>query len=122
MADNRPTGGGGVGLTYEWSDRIICGDLERHGGEDDVPPHLSKDQDIIVGPDDQIAVCTLGGGGFGEPFERDAEAVTYEVGCGSDTIDDARERFGVVLEEPSLTVDAAATRSFRESRHRRAAE
>ncbi|MGE4010594.1 MAG: hydantoinase B/oxoprolinase family protein, partial [Alphaproteobacteria bacterium] len=47
----------------------------QRGNERYIPPHLSKDQDINVGPGDRIEVATPGGGGFGNPLERDTESV-----------------------------------------------
>lgn len=38
------------------------------------PPHLSKDQDIELREGDFIRVCTPGGGGYGDPAQRDADA------------------------------------------------
>ena len=46
------------------------------------PPHLSKDQDIQLGPGDRIRVSTPGGGGFGDPFKRDPAKVAKDVARG----------------------------------------
>ena len=40
-------------------------------GEAHVPPHLSKEQDIPLKAGDRVRVGTPGGGGYGDPFERD---------------------------------------------------
>jgi len=82
-------------------------------GETYVPEHLSKDQDIAIAAGDVIAVSTPGGGGFGDPFTRDPEAVWRDVGLGYYTPSQARDLFGVVLLEESKGVDAAATAALR---------
>jgi N-methylhydantoinase B len=89
--------------------------LVRRDGEDYVPPHLSKDQDIPVRPGDRITVSTPGGGGFGLPFDRPAELVARDVARGYFTRQQAEERFGVVL-DAALNVDPAATERLRVQR------
>ena len=41
------------------------------GGVPYTPLHLSKEQDIQLGPGDRVIVSTPGGGGYGPPEERD---------------------------------------------------
>jgi N-methylhydantoinase B len=59
-----------------------------------VPPHLSKDQNIQLAAGDVVAVSTPGGGGFGDPAERDPRLIEQDVRRGYYTSDDARLRFG----------------------------
>ena len=66
-----------------------------HGGETYRPPHLSKDQDIQMGPGDVIRVSTPGGGGYGDPMKRDPAKVARDVARGYYTRDEAEKRFGV---------------------------
>jgi N-methylhydantoinase B len=94
----------------------------RQKGRDYIPPHLSKDQDIVVEPGDRIIVSTPGGGGYGDPFERAPALVATDVGRGYYTVADAAERFGVVLEAESFAVDEAATAALRAERQGEAAE
>ncbi len=94
----------------------------RQQGRDYIPPHLSKDQDIVVEPGDRIIVSTPGGGGYGDPFERAAALVASDVRRGYYTVADAAERFGVVLEAESFAVDEAATAALRSQRRGAAAE
>jgi N-methylhydantoinase B len=82
------------------------------GGETLIPEHLSKDQDIPLKAGDRVEVMTPGGGGYGDPFARDAALVERDVGRGYYTIDQARELFGAVLTVDGA-VDAAATTSLR---------
>ncbi|MGP1257160.1 MAG: hydantoinase B/oxoprolinase family protein [Kiloniellales bacterium] len=59
------------------------------------PPHLSKDQDIAIKAGDRVEVSTPGGGGYGDPFTRDAELVARDVRRGYYTVAQALELFGV---------------------------
>ena len=79
------------------------------GGVVYIPPHLSKDQNIPIGPGDRVRVSTPGGGGYGDPYDRDPEAVARDVGRGYYTVDEVAEKFGVVLAPDGIQVDAAAT-------------
>ena len=58
------------------------------------PPHLSKDQDIILKAGDTVRVSTPGGGGFGLPLERDPHLVDRDVKRGYYSKDEAKEKFG----------------------------
>jgi N-methylhydantoinase B len=89
--------------------------LVRRDGEDYVPPHLSKDQDIPIRPGDRITVSTPGGGGFGSPLDRSAELVARDVARGYFTREQAEARFGVVLDS-ALNVEPAATERLRVQR------
>ncbi len=82
-------------------------------GEAQIPKHLSKDQDIPIKAGDVVAVSTPGGGGFGDPFERDPELVLRDVGQGYYTADQARDLFGVVLLAGHRGVDGQATAALR---------
>jgi N-methylhydantoinase B len=54
----------------------------RADGRVEVPPHLSKAQDIAMAPGDRVRVRTPGGGGYGDPSERDPQAVLEDVRLG----------------------------------------
>jgi N-methylhydantoinase B len=58
-----------------------------------VPPHLSKDQDIAIRAGDVIAVSTPGGGGFGAPASRPADALERDVALGYYSAEEARRLF-----------------------------
>jgi N-methylhydantoinase B len=68
----------------------------RQGGEY-VSPHLSKDEDIRVVVGDTITVRTPGGGGYGDPWQRDPLLVVRDVARGYVTAADAQADYGVVL-------------------------
>lgn len=64
------------------------------GGAEHVPPHLSKEQDIPLQAGDRVQVNTPGGGGYGDPLQRDRALVAHDVAMGYYTADEARARFG----------------------------
>ena len=78
-------------------------------GETYHPPHRSKDQDILIEAGDTITVRTPGGGGYGDPLERDPALVARDVGRGYYTVEAAAKLFDVVLDPETLAVDEAAT-------------
>ena len=61
------------------------------GGEIHVPPHLSKAQDIALSPGDRVRVRTPGGGGFGEPAQRDPALIEEDVRLGRYTAEQASQ-------------------------------
>lgn len=111
---------GGFGLAYEIEllrgtarasfvmDHGRTGPLGALGGEDGgvnrvkvirdgiehVPPHLSKEQDIPLSAGDRVQVKTPGGGGYGNPRERDRALVARDVAMGYYTPQEAENRFG----------------------------
>ncbi|MCU0540199.1 MAG: hypothetical protein MUF46_09990, partial [Desulfobacterales bacterium] len=65
---------------------------------------------------------SAGGGGYGEPFERDPEAVESDAANGYVSIERAREDYGVVINGGTLKVDIDATDVLREEFGRRNSE
>lgn len=59
-----------------------------------VPEHLSKEQDIPLKAGDRVRVQTPGGGGYGDPKTRSADAVAEDVRLGRYTADEAAALFG----------------------------
>ena len=62
---------------------------------------------------DLVRICTAGGGGWGDPLEREAELVLDDVKDGFVSPQAALNDYGVVLDEPGMAVDAAATAAKR---------
>jgi len=85
-----------------------------------VPEHLSKDQDIPLNPGDRVEVLTPGGGGYGDPFARDAALVARDVSRGYYTRNAARALFAVALSEDGRVDRAATDRLRRAARNERA--
>ena len=69
-------------------------------------------------PEDQVWVAeTGGGGGSGDPYARDPEAVLADVADGFVSIDAARTAYGVIVTNASaaLAIDLEATHALRAS-------
>ena len=64
---------------------------------------------------DSLYVRWDGGGGYGDPLERDPEAVLADCRQGVVSRDVARGVYGVVVDERLAAVDAAATEQMRGS-------
>jgi N-methylhydantoinase B len=103
-------------LTYPWG---VNGGLpgargrkwiDRADGTREVLP--SKCHDVPVAPGDVLHFVTWGGGGWGDPLQRDAALVALEVRRGLVTADGAR-RYGVVLAADG-GVDDGETSELRE--------
>jgi len=62
---------------------------------------------------DVLRIEQSGGGGFGDPFERDWLAVADDVRNGYVTIEAARERYGVALDPETFAVDEQASTVLR---------
>jgi N-methylhydantoinase B len=73
---------------------------------------------IKLGAGDVITFTSNGGGGYGNPLERDPEPILQEVIDGFMTIEKARDVYGVVVQavDPDLhdyRIDVAATAKLR---------
>ncbi|MDE2938813.1 MAG: hydantoinase B/oxoprolinase family protein [Chloroflexota bacterium] len=62
---------------------------------------------------DLVRLYTAGGGGWGDPLERDIYLVEKDVLGGFVSLDAARTEYGVVIDPTSLKVDASGTEAFR---------
>ncbi|MBT6403652.1 MAG: hydantoinase B/oxoprolinase family protein, partial [Rhodospirillaceae bacterium] len=90
--------GGCYGITVIGSD-----------GEERSIPGMSDNQEIQ--PGSLIRIVTTGGGGWGDPLEREPELVCQDVQAGVVSEESARNDYGVTLEKSGLhhSVDNAAT-------------
>jgi N-methylhydantoinase B len=59
--------------------------------------------------DDVFVVFTSGGGGYGDPLDREQEMVQNDVKLGDVSVDFAREAYGVVIEPDTLEIDLEET-------------
>ncbi len=66
-------------------------------------------------PGDGVAIDAAGGGGCGNPLDRDPEMVERDVIEGYVSLEKAREDYGVILHPQTLTLDEEETRKLRES-------
>lgn len=64
-------------------------------------------------PGDVVLMEAAGGGGYGDPLERDPELVEQDVREGYVSVERAREDYGVVLDLETLKVDQEATSELR---------
>jgi len=64
-------------------------------------------------PGDVVIMDGAGGGGYGDPFERDPERVASDVREGYVTLERARKDYGVALDMDTLDVDEKATAELR---------
>ncbi len=126
-------GGNGIHLTYRF---LAGGTISIHDDRWFVPPWgvnggepgkrarkilekadgtstivANKVEEITVAEGDQLHFVTWGGGGWGNPLERDPEMVALEIRQGLVSVDGARE-YGVVMASDG-TVDQSATSSLR---------
>jgi N-methylhydantoinase B len=108
-ADRPPYGlaGGGTGAP---SNNVL---LRPDGTEEDLPAMFS----ITIEPGDVYVHRTAGGGGWGDPYERDPEVVAVDVANEKVSVDAAREQYGVVIRADG-TADGAATAALRDERRR----
>jgi N-methylhydantoinase B len=68
---------------------------------------------------DVIRFDSAGGGGYGDPLQRDPQAVEADVVNGYVSIEKAREDYGVVVDPVTLKVDRAETEKIRGSRKKK---
>jgi len=126
-------GGNGIHMTYRF---LASGTISIHDDRWFVPPwgvnggepgkrarkilekadgstHIigNKVEDVHVDVDDQLHFITWGGGGWGDPLDRDPAHVGKEITQGLVTPDGARD-YGVVVNAHGQ-VDAAATEALR---------
>ncbi len=69
----------------------------------------------FANPGDVITFHNPGGGGYGDPLERDPELVESDVINGYVSLKKAQEDYGVIIDPVSLRLDLEATNKLRES-------
>jgi N-methylhydantoinase B len=82
---------------------------------------LLRDKMSFVGPfaaGDRVAACAGGGGGWGDPLERDPQTVLNDVLDEYCTAEDAYTDYGVVLSPDARGIDEGATAAERGRRPR----
>ncbi|HET6521007.1 MAG TPA: hydantoinase B/oxoprolinase family protein [Geminicoccaceae bacterium] len=71
-----------------------------------------------VGPGDVVRYRTCGGGGYGDPLDRDPELVARDVRRRMVSPEKAEAAYGVALDPRTLAVDRRATEALRRARGR----
>ena len=81
-------------------------------------PHEAEIQgfsdDNVWKKGDLVRICTAGGGGWGDPLDREPDKVLDDVKDGFVSFKAAIDNYGVVINPNSLLVDLDATRIIRE--------
>jgi N-methylhydantoinase B len=81
---------------------------------------IGKIDVLKLEPGTTVRILSPGGGGYGDPLDRDPAAVAKDVADGFVTADEARETYGVVL-PANGSVDVSATERQRGARRTRRA-
>jgi N-methylhydantoinase B len=66
-----------------------------------------------VEPGDVLTMFTSGGGGYGDPFQRDPELVARDVRQKLVSVESAARDYGVIVNPVTGTVDSGATARLR---------
>ena len=66
-------------------------------------------------PGDVVTIDAAGGGGYGNPLERELEMVVSDVMEGYVSLERAKEDYGVVIDPKTMKVDEEATKKLRDS-------
>jgi N-methylhydantoinase B len=101
---------------YLWFERSVTPAWGLFGGRDAVAPdcvvnpgraderHMLKVNALPLEAGDVVELLTGGGGGFGDPFEREPERVRADVVDGYVTVEAAERDYGVVLDPETLEI------------------
>jgi N-methylhydantoinase B/oxoprolinase/acetone carboxylase alpha subunit len=76
----------------------------------------SKLSGVVLRAGDVVRIESAGGGGFGDPFEREPERVLRDVLEGLVTPEQAEPSYGVALADGGAAVDAEGTAAIRSRR------
>ncbi|MSP67959.1 MAG: hydantoinase B/oxoprolinase family protein [Alphaproteobacteria bacterium] len=97
-------GGGAGGASHAW-----------HVNHNGARVELANTIDLTLTPGEALASQACGGGGYGDPLRRDAEAVAHRAREGWISLARARDVYGVVLDTAAerYHVDRATTEALR---------
>ena len=84
--------------------------MRRHDGRaEDLPSKCLSH----LGEGDTVEIYTTGGGGYGDPIDREPARVLEDLLDGRVSAEAARRDYGVVFDAAGRSVDGAATASLR---------
>jgi len=98
-------------LPAQSAPQALPADWNEIGGQKKILPPKTR---LTLKPGDVFSTIPHGGGGFGDPLDRNPENVRRDVVERTVSIEGARKYYGVVLSVGSLLVDDAATATLRE--------
>lgn len=101
----------GSDILDRMKNHILIDDISEVEGED-VLLQL-RQENFEQNPDDVYSVVCCAAGGFGDPLDRDPEAVRADVEQYAVTVDGARQIYGVIVDAEGTAVDIGATEKFR---------
>jgi N-methylhydantoinase B len=129
---------GGLGAVRDWhnlADEMVCnlrtdrfkhsqhgvfgarpaqpGHALRNPGNENEESMFSKVAGMRLGKHEVVSWRLAGGGGWGNPFERDVERVREDVKQGYVSVDAAKRDYGVVIDAATFTIDHDATAVLR---------
>ena len=98
----------------------VAGGMGRGASRVVMNPGTPQEREVRAFSDDNrwkrgdiVRIYTVGGGGWGDPLERDIERVLDDVKDGFVSPESALEHYGVVIDSADLTVDEGASRAKR---------
>jgi N-methylhydantoinase B len=92
--------------------RIVI--IRKDGTEETIPIELGTKATLIpLNKEDIISMRTGGGGGYGDPLDRDPKLVLNDVIDGYVLEDTAEKIYGVAIEKNTLTIDYKSTDKLR---------
>lgn len=71
---------------------------------------------LYLEPGDVIVSQGAGGGGYGNPFEREPEKVKEDVMNGYVSVEKAEDEYGVIIDPKTMELDYKSTKELRETR------
>ena len=86
-------------------------------GDEIIPLHSKGIYDLH--PEDVVSFIISGGGGYGNPVERDPQRVLMDVAGGYVSVEGARMDYGVIIDPTTMTVDHEATSMQRQTTEER---
>ena len=106
MLNTYGVNGGQCGATYG---------ISVEHGDGRAEPIAGMADNVTVEAGAVVRITTTGGGGWGDPLEREVERVRYDVECGLVTEQAARESYGVVVTRlgGDIKADMPATTALR---------
>jgi N-methylhydantoinase B len=94
----------------------LSGSFTRNAGTDRQETLYSKVTQEQCAAGDTLEIKMPSGGGYGDPYLRDAAMVLEDVLDDFVSVEQAREHYGVVIDEAAMAVDAEATARLRSGR------